>query len=559
VPARLIRRLTALTAILVAAVLLAPTAALADQNATPRPPSPAASPLTTPRKPSMLEILIWPGVVLTGIAVFAFVAMRRPRAERPGGMSGQAAHASAYTKVRSGVAVTTPSTSFRDVAGCEEAIEELEEVVAFLDRPEVFARVKARMPRGVILHGPPGTGKTLLARAVAGEAGVAFFAASGSDFVELYVGTGAARVRDLFARARREEAGAVVFIDEIDAIGRRRSDGRFAGSDEREVTLNQLLVELDGFEKLDNVVVIAATNRLDVLDPALLRPGRFDRQISIDPPGERGRLAILRIHAAGMPLENPADLEALARVTGGSSGSQLALIVNEAAIVAARDGRATITADDLGEGHLRALMGPRKRELVHGPNEREAVAWHEAGHALAAELLEDHAKPQVVTARPRGRAAGLALFGQSDQALMAPKHLRARLIVAMAGRASELLHDGSISSGAAQDLEAANDLARTAVERLGFSELVGSLVSSARDHMPFAEETRARIDGEVGRLVREAQDAALELLTPYRPTLDRLAVALLEHDQLDRAHFLRIVGPVETSEPAVARDAAGRA
>jgi cell division protease FtsH len=539
------RRLLALAMILLAAVLLTPSAARAD--APPTRPTPSSLAATAPRKPTLLEILIWPGVVLTGIVVFAFVAMKRPRTER-GGMHGQAAHASAYTKVRSGVAVATPTTSFRDVAGCEEAIEELEEVVAFLDRPECFARVKARMPRGVILHGPPGTGKTLLARAVAGEAGVAFFAASGSDFVELYVGTGAARVRDLFQRARTAEGGAVVFIDEIDAIGRRRSDGRFSGSDEREVTLNQLLVELDGFEALDNVVVIAATNRLDVLDPALLRPGRFDRQISIDPPGERGRLAILRIHAAGMPLANPADLEALARVTGGSSGSQLALIVNEAAIVAARDGRATITADDLGEGHLRALMGPRKREFVHGPDEREAVAWHEAGHALAAELLDDHAKPQVVTARPRGRAAGLALFGQADQALMAPRHVRARLIVAMAGRAAELLHDGSISSGAAQDLAAANELARTAVERLGFSELVGSLVSSPHD-MPFAEETRARMDAEVGRLVREAQEEALALLTPHRATLDRLAVALLEHDQLDRVHFLRIVGSSDVTAP----------
>jgi cell division protease FtsH len=554
-----VRRLLALATILIAAIVLAPAAALADPAPTrPAPSSSAAPALTAPRKPTLLEVLIWPGVVLTGIVAFAFVAMRRPRAEGSAGMRGQTAHASAYTKVRNGVAVTTPSTSFRDVAGCEEAIEELQEVVAFLHHPETFARVKARMPRGVILHGPPGTGKTLLARAVAGEAGVAFFAASGSDFVELYVGTGAARVRDLFQRARAEQDGAVVFIDEVDAIARRRSDGRFSGSDEREVTLNQLLVELDGFESLANVVVIAATNRLDVLDPALLRPGRFDRQISIDPPGERGRLAILRIHADGMPLANPADLEALARVTGGSSGSQLALIVNEAAIVAARGGRATITADDLGEGHLRALMGPRKREFVHGPSEREAVAWHEAGHALAAELLTDHAKPQVVTARPRGRAAGLALFGHADQALMAPKHVHARLIVAMAGRAAELLHDGTISSGAAQDLAAANDLARTAVERLGFSELVGSLVSSPNDHMPFAEETRARMDAEVGRLVREAQAAAIELLTPYRATLDRLAVALLEHDQLDRPHFLRIVGPVDTTEPAVAADAAGR-
>src|SRR5690349_14207786 len=382
------RRLLALATILFAVVALTPPTVSADTPPQPATAAPAPAQVIA-RKPTLLEILIWPGVVLAGITAFAFVAMKRPRAERQG-MNGQAAHASAYTKVRSGVAVATPKTSFRDVAGCEEAIEELQEVVTFLHRPESFARVKARMPRGVILHGPPGTGKTLLARAVAGEAGVAFFAASGSDFVELYVGTGAARVRDLFQRARAAEHGAVVFIDEIDAIGGRRSDGRFSGSDEREVTLNQLLVELDGFESLDNVVVIAATNRLDVLDPALLRPGRFDRQISIDPPGERGRLAILRIHASGMPLENPADLEALARVTGGSSGSQLALIVNEAAIVAARDGRSTITSDDLGEGHLRALMGPRKREFVHGPDEREAVAWHEAGHALAAELLDDH-------------------------------------------------------------------------------------------------------------------------------------------------------------------------
>ena len=337
----------------------------------------------------VMRFLILPlGIAVLAVLIFGSVALvRRTQGGRsPGGRGGAASHG----KIRKNAQVEPPPVRFGDVAGCDEAVEELREVVVFLKEPERFRRVGARMPRGVILHGPPGTGKTLLAKAVAGESGVPFFALSGSDFVDTFVGVGASRVRDLFATARKSEKGAIIFFDEIDAIGRQRGAGMSGADSEREGTLNQLLVELDGFGARDKVVVIAATNRLDMLDQALLRPGRFDRRVQVGLPAETGRLAILELHSKGMPIEDRAALASLARVTAGFAGADLSNMVNEAAIMAARAGRRTILAEDLDEGLLRSVAGPQRADRRIAEGELEVIAWHEAGHALAAELCPTH-------------------------------------------------------------------------------------------------------------------------------------------------------------------------
>jgi cell division protease FtsH len=449
-------------------------------------------------------------------------------------------------KVRASAEVVGSSTRFADVAGCDEAVEELAEIVEFVRDPSRFAAVGARMPHGVILHGPPGTGKTLLAKAVAGEATVPFFAVSAAELVEIYVGTGPARVRDLFARARREESGAVIFFDELDAIGRARSGGP-ASSSEHEATLNQLLVELDGFGSTDRVVVLAATNRLDILDQALLRPGRFDRHVRVDLPAERGRLAILQLHARGKPMADLEALVGLARVTGGMSGASLENILNEAAIMAARARRRVIEAADLTEGQLRAIAGPQRRDAPLQDDERVAIAWHEAGHALAAELCPTHEKTQRVTILARGQAGGLALYGRGDRALHTPQMLHERMIVALAGRVAEELCTGTLSSGAANDLEVATGLARDAVVRLGFSRRARGTIPT--DGWVSSEGRRERIDEEVDRLISESHDAATELLLDHRSELEALAAALLSEGQLDRPALEAILGVVPTRPP----------
>ncbi len=441
-----------------------------------------------------------------------------------------------HGKIRKNAQVEPPAVRFDDVAGCDEAVEELQEVVLFLTDPDRFLKVGARMPRGVILHGPPGTGKTLLAKAVAGESGVPFFALSGSDFVDTYVGVGASRVRDLFALARKSEKGAIIFFDEIDAIGRARGGGASGADSEREGTLNQLLVELDGFGARDRVVVVAATNRLDMLDTALLRPGRFDRRVQVGLPAETGRLAILRLHSKGMPIAEPSSLEALARVTAGFAGADLSNMVNEAAIMAARDGRESILPHDLDEGMLRAVAGPQKADRRIAEGELEVIAWHEAGHALAAELCPTHQKAQKVTILARGDAGGLALYGNLDRTLMSQQNLHERMVVAMAGRAAEQIRFGIISSGAANDLEQVNKMAREAVERLGFSPRVGQIISSSGPHqIPLSGETRRVIDEEIGRMVNAAYSDAVALLTDHRAELDAFGARLLEREQVDRA------------------------
>jgi cell division protease FtsH len=461
---------------------------------------------------------------------------RGPRVNMPGGDDVGATRTAPSAARR-------PVVRFTDVAGSEEAVEEVREFEEFLRKPERFSRVGAKVPSGLLLHGPPGTGKTLLAKALAAEAGVSFFAVSGSDFLERYVGVGAARVRELFARARRAENGAVVFIDELDAIGKRRSDASDAGSGERDQTLNQLLVELDGFEPRDRVVCVAATNRTELLDPALLRPGRLSRHVLVDLPSAEGRRAILEVHARDKPLEDDVELDRLADGTAGCSGADLADILNEGAILAGRAGRSLITQADVEEGHLRVLAGPPKRSSPLSEEERQVVAHHEAGHALVAEFCASCDKTGRLTIKPRGRAAGLAVAARRDRTLHSTQHVHEQLMVLLGGRAAERSVYGHVSSGAANDLQQANVLARRAVTEFGFSPRAGQLVDSTTGRMVrLAETTHRVIDEEVERMIAEAYRDAIAMIEDHRVQLDRLAGALLTSEELDRLEIADALG-----------------
>lgn len=430
-----------------------------------------------------------------------------------------------------------PPVSFDDIAGCDESVAEAKECLTFLQDPERFQALGAKLPAGILLHGPPGTGKTLLAKALAGEAGVPFFAASGSQFVEMYVGVGASRVRSLFARARESENGAVIFIDEIDAIGGKRGRGANAANDEREGTLNELLVQLDGFNERDRIIVVAATNRIDTLDEALLRPGRLSRQIAVPLPSESGRREILALHTADKPLAADVDLDRLAHITSGSSGADLAFIANEAAIMAARDGRDQIAEADFEEAHLRSLAGPKKVTEVD-PDERQAIAYHEAGHVLCAELCETVEKAQMVTIEARSNGAGgLALWGKNDRVLLSPRFIHEKLVCALGGRAAEHVAVGTISSGASNDLQQANYLARQAIEQYGFSPRAGQLIHDPALQM--SDKSREIVDQEIERLIGEAYEEAVQLLEAHRADLDSLARALLEHQTLGRPEIVK--------------------
>ncbi len=478
------------------------------------------------------------GMIALTLVLFALsLRSRRSQAHGPGGAGGPLR---AGTKVSE---ATRPTVTFRDVAGCDEAVEEVAEFVEFLKDPDRFARVGARMPAGVLLHGPPGTGKTLLAKALAAEAGVDFFAASGAEFVERYVGVGASRVRELFNRGRDAPGGAVIFIDELDALGRRRSDGGQGGNDEYEHTLNQLLIEMDGFTGNERLVCVGATNRLDVLDPALLRPGRFSRQVAVELPGAEGRLAILQVHARGRPLAREVDLAEIAEGTGGSSGADLREMLNEGAIMAARDGRAEVSRADLAEGHLRALAGPARRSSPLTAEEREVVARHEAGHALVAELCATQDATQRLTITPRGRAGGLAVIARRDRALQSARHVHEQLMVLLGGRAAEAVIYGDVSSGAADDLQRANALARHAVMSLGFSERAGQLTATAGgQNMPLSDTTRQVVDEEVERMIAEAYRDSLALTEAHRAELWALSGALLAREDLDRDEIAALLG-----------------
>lgn len=439
---------------------------------------------------------------------------------------------------------TRPKVKFSDVAGIDEAVEELEEVRDFLAEPERFRKLGAKIPRGVLLVGPPGTGKTLLAKAVAGEAGVPFFTISGSEFVEMFVGVGASRVRDLFKNAK-DQAPSIIFIDEIDAVGRQRGAGLGGGHDEREQTLNQLLVEMDGFEDSESVILIAATNRPDVLDPALLRPGRFDRQITVDRPDVRGREQILRVHAANKPLDTDVSFEKLAQLTVGFAGADLANLLNEAALLTARRGRSLISMDEIEESMERVMAGPQRKSRVMSEKERTTIAYHEAGHALVGHVLDNADPVHKISIISRGQALGYTMqLPAEDHFLKSRGEMLDELAVFLGGRVAEELMCQDITSGASNDLERATKLAREMVTRLGMSEELGTQVFGEAqhqvflgrdyaDHQDYSEETARRIDAEVQRIMREAHTRAVEILGARRDQLDLMAHVLLERETVE--------------------------
>ena len=437
-----------------------------------------------------------------------------------------------------------PSVTFADVAGVDEAKEELQEVVEFLKYPERFLSLGARIPRGVLLVGPPGTGKTLMSRAVAGEAGVPFFSISGSEFVEMFVGVGASRVRDLFDQAKRN-APAIVFVDEVDAVGRHRGAGLGGGHDEREQTLNQILVEMDGFDSSVNVIVLAATNRPDILDPALLRPGRFDRRVVLDLPDIAGRLKVLQVHSKGKPVDSDVNMEVVAKETVGFSGADLANLVNEAAILAARRSKKTITFDEFGEAIDRVIAGPERKSRIINHREKEITAYHEGGHALVGHLFP-HADPvQKVSIVARGQMGGYTRFvPPEDRYLMTRAQFKDMLATALGGRVAEELMFNEITTGASNDLEHATHLARNMVTRYGMSEKLGPRTFGKREELVFlgreiseqrdyGDRVAEEIDQEVHAIIEEAHTAATELLTAHKAKLVQLARHLISHETIE--------------------------
>jgi cell division protease FtsH len=439
-----------------------------------------------------------------------------------------------------------PKVTFADVAGADEAVEELEEIKEFLAEPRKFLEVGAKIPKGVLLYGPPGTGKTLLARAVAGEAGVPFYSISGSDFVEMFVGVGASRVRDLFEQAK-ENAPAIIFVDEIDAVGRHRGAGLGGGHDEREQTLNQLLVEMDGFDVKTNVILIAATNRPDILDPALLRPGRFDRQIAVEAPDMLGRLHILQVHGKGKPLAPGVDLMTIARRTPGFSGADLANVLNEAALLAARQDEKVITDHDLDEAIDRVMAGPQKRTRVMSAKEKKITAYHEGGHALVAAAMNHTDPVSKVTILPRGRALGYTMVLPADDKYSTTRNeLLDQLSYALGGRVAEELVFHDPTTGAANDIEKATGLARKMVTQFGMSERIGAVklgsgsgeVFLGRDmghERDYSENLAGIVDQEVRRFIEAAHDEAWHALNDNRDILDNLVLELLERETLNAA------------------------
>ena len=480
--------------------------------------------------------------VLAGLALlFVWVLMQNRAGGGPAAMS-QFTRADA----RLGPDKRDPVT-FDDVAGADEEKAELQQIVDFLRDPKRFAAMGARVPRGVLLVGPPGTGKTLLARAVAGEADVSFFSISGSDFVELYVGVGASRVRDLFQQAKKL-APSIVFIDEIDAVGRQRGAGLGGGHDEREQTLNQLLVEMDGFGKNEGVIVMAATNRKDILDPALLRPGRFDRQIYIGAPDWRGREEILRVHAKDKPIADDVDFEALAKTTAGFTGADLANLVNEAALLAVEREHPAVTRADLEQSMIKVIAGPEKRSRIVSPNERKLTAYHEAGHAVAMYHLPTQDPVHQITIVPRGGAGGMTIsLPQDDRSYASRNELFDEIVALLGGRVAEQLELGDISTGASNDLRRATALAREMITKYGMSERIGPVSYAEEGEIfvgrsmektkPYSERIAGDIDAEVHELLQKAYDACARLLHENAPQLTQVAEFLLENETMDRAQF----------------------
>ncbi|MEH2294788.1 ATP-dependent zinc metalloprotease FtsH2 [Nostoc sp.] len=492
----------------------------------------------------LLGNLIFPVLLITGL----FFLFRRS-SNLPGG-PGQAMNFG-KSKARFQMEAKT-GVKFDDVAGIEEAKEELQEVVTFLKQPERFTAVGARIPKGVLLVGPPGTGKTLLAKAIAGEAGVPFFSISGSEFVEMFVGVGASRVRDLFKKAK-DNAPCIIFIDEIDAVGRQRGAGIGGGNDEREQTLNQLLTEMDGFEGNTGIIIIAATNRPDVLDSALLRPGRFDRQVTVDPPDIKGRLEILQVHARNKKLDTSVSLDAIARRTPGFTGADLANLLNEAAILTARRRKEAITLREIDDAVDRVVAGMEGTPLVDSKSKR-LIAYHEIGHALVGTLLKDHDPVQKVTLIPRGQAQGLTWFTPNEeQGLISRSQLKARITGALGGRAAEEVIFGAaeVTTGAGGDLQQLSGMARQMVTRFGMSNLGPLSLESQQGEVflgrdwttrsEYSESIASRIDGQVREIVEQCYDTAKKLIRDHRTVTDRLVDLLIEKETIDGEEFRQIV------------------
>jgi cell division protease FtsH len=450
------------------------------------------------------------------------------------------------------MSVDAPKITFRDVAGVDEAVQELHEIKEFLENPKKFQALGARIPKGVLLYGPPGTGKTLLARAVAGEAGVPFFSISGSDFVEMFVGVGASRVRDLFEQAK-QNSPCIIFMDEIDAVGRHRGAGMGGGHDEREQTLNQLLVEMDGFEMKDNIILIAATNRPDILDPALLRPGRFDRQVVVDRPDRKGRKQILEVHTRGKPLAKAIDLDALAGQTPGFTGADLANLINEAALLTARQSRREISMQELEEGIMRVIAGPEKKTRVMSEKERLITAYHELGHAIVGHLLPNCDPVHKVSIISRGQALGYTIsLPTEDKFLTSRAELTDAMAMTLGGRAAEEIIFGEITTGASNDLEKVTETAKQMVMRFGMSERLGPRVFGHDRSQPFlgrefsaepdySDEIAREIDDEIRRIVEAAHQTAKDLLTERRDELDRISKILLERETIDAEQFVALL------------------
>ena len=486
---------------------------------------------------------------------FTFVIMRQAGG---GGKMSQFSKANARTQPAGG-----PKITFADVAGAEEEKEEMSEIVDFMRNPRKYQELGAKIPRGVLLLGPPGTGKTLLAKAVAGEANVPFFSISGSDFVEMFVGVGASRVRDLFDQAKKHTP-SIIFIDEIDAVGRQRGTGLGGGHDEREQTLNQLLVEMDGFSDNQGVIVIAATNRRDILDPALLRPGRFDRQITVGYPDIKGREAILRVHTKNKKLAPDISLATIAKGTAGFTGADLANLVNEAALLAARNNRKAITQPDIEEATIKVVAGPEKKSKVVSEDEKRLTAFHEAGHAVCTFHCKTQDPVHQVSIIPRGMAGGYTMsLPEHDRSFRSKTQMEEEIIVLLGGRVAEKIVLDEISTGASNDIERATDLARSMITRYGFSEKLGPIVYGhdnsevflGRDYSQgrnYSENVAAEIDGEIRELIDTSYENAKQILLSHRDQLDKVAHYLMEHEKIDGDDFIKLMNgePLEDNSSA---------
>ena len=491
-----------------------------------------------------LQLLLPYVVVILGF-ILLMNLMARMTGAGPGGAQDRMSH---FGDARVQAAPQDSKVTFQDVAGEDEEKEELREIVEFLRQPDKYLALGARVPKGVLLVGPPGTGKTLLAKAVAGEAGVKFLSISGSDFVEMYVGVGASRVRDLFHQAK-QNSPAIIFIDEIDAVGRQRGAGLGGGHDEREQTLNQLLVEMDGFAANEGVVVLAATNRVDILDPALLRPGRFDRQVYVGLPDIKGRRDILAVHARNKPLAEDVDLDKLAKGTSGFTGADLENLLNEAALLAGRRDEKAITMDDLQKSVIKVIAGPEKRSRVIPEHERRLTAYHEAGHAVVMHALPDLDPVHQITIVPRGQAGGMTIYlPDEDRSYLSRSYLLDNIAGLLGGRAAEQLVLGDISTGASSDISRATQMARKMVGTYGMSDRMGNVAfdaghdevfigKSMAQTRPYSEETAAEMDQEIRRIMDEAYGRCREILERYRPQLDQVAQFLLQHETMTAQEF----------------------